>query len=240
MSISDFFSASYAEARDKFRDAARAAGAALDTHHNPAAAPDGLQLTTETARLGPRQAERLLILMSGTHGVEGFCGSGLQVGLLKSGLAADHPADTAVLLIHAINPSGFAWNRRGTEGNRDPNSNFLVENLTLPDHPAAATVARVQPIRGTNCCARRFVRGTGVPRGAPRPTPFSMPMEPRMARWPCRPRSAPGSSSIQTASSMAGGDRFGRIGRCAKFLGATWSGPVMSPSSIFTAVSAPM
>ena len=135
MSFSGFFSASYAEARDKFRDAARAAGAALDTHHNPAAAPDGLQLTTETARLGPRQAERLLILMSGTHGVEGFCGSGLQVGLLKSGLAADHPADTAVLLIHAINPSGFAWNRRVTEGNVDLNRNFVDHSRPYPANP---------------------------------------------------------------------------------------------------------
>src|SRR4029077_519331 len=135
MSISDFFSASYAEARDKFRDAARTAGAALDTHHNPAAAPDGLDLTTETARLGPRQADRLLIVMSGTHGVEGFCGSGLQVGLLKSGLAADHPADTAVLMIHAINPSGFAWNRRGTEGNVALNRNFVDHSRPYPANP---------------------------------------------------------------------------------------------------------
>jgi hypothetical protein len=135
MSISGFFSASYAEARDKFRDAARTAGAALDTHHNPAAAPDGLDLTTETARLGPRQAERLLILMSGTHGVEGFCGSGLQVGLLKSGVAAERPAATALLLIHAINPSGFAWIRRVAEGNVDLNRNFVDHAQPYPANP---------------------------------------------------------------------------------------------------------
>jgi uncharacterized protein DUF2817 len=132
MSSSGFFSANYAEARDKFRDAARAAGAVLDSHHNPTAAPDGLALTTETARLGPRQAERLLIVMSGTHGVEGFCGSGLQVGLLRSGLLAERPAATALLMIHAINPSGFAWIRRVTEGNVDLNRNFVDHERAYP------------------------------------------------------------------------------------------------------------
>ncbi len=135
MWISGCFSASYAEARDKFRDAARAAGAALDVHHNPATGPDGLVLTTETARLGPRQAQRLLIVMSGTHGVEGFCGSGLQVGLLESGAAAERPAATALLMIHAINPSGFAWIRRVTEGNVDLNRNFVDHGRPYPANP---------------------------------------------------------------------------------------------------------
>jgi hypothetical protein len=135
MWISECFSASYAEAREKFRDAARVAGAALDVHHNPAAAPEGLTLTTDTARLGPRKAQRLLIVMSGTHGVEGFCGSGLQIGLLKSGVAAERPAATAILMIHAINPSGFAWIRRVTEGNVDLNRNFVDHGRAYPANP---------------------------------------------------------------------------------------------------------
>jgi Protein of unknown function (DUF2817) len=135
MLISGWFSASYAEAREKFRDAARAAGGALDTRRNPAAGPDGLILTTETARLGPPQAQRLLIVMSGTHGVEGFCGSGLQVGLLRSGVAAERPAATALLMIHAINPSGFAWIRRVTEGNVDLNRNFVDHGKPYTANP---------------------------------------------------------------------------------------------------------
>ena len=132
MLISDCFSASYAEAREKFRDAARATGAVLEVYRNPATGPDGLALTTDTARLGPREAQRLLIVMSGTHGVEGFCGSGVQVALLKSGVAGQRPPDAALLMIHAINPSGFAWTRRVTEGNVDLNRNFVDHGRPYP------------------------------------------------------------------------------------------------------------
>jgi hypothetical protein len=135
MWITGCFSATYAEARGKFNDAARAAGAALGTHPNPAVAPDGLRLSTETARLGPPKAERLLIVMSGTHGVEGFSGSGQQVALLKSGVASELPSGTALLMIHAINPSGFATIRRVTEGNVDLNRNFVDHGRPYPASP---------------------------------------------------------------------------------------------------------
>ena len=123
--IFDYFSGNYAQARRAFREAAANVGAALHAYHNPATGPGGIELSTETARLGPQDAERLLVVMSGTHGVECFCGSGLQVGLLKSGLAAEMPRGTAILLIHAINPSGFAWVRRVNENNVDLNRNFV-------------------------------------------------------------------------------------------------------------------
>ena len=81
MRIKGCFSADYAEARGKFRDAASLSGAKLGTHRNPTVSSAGVELTTETAWLGPERPTRLLIVMSGTHGVEGFCGSGVQVGL---------------------------------------------------------------------------------------------------------------------------------------------------------------
>jgi predicted deacylase len=130
--VFDYFSGNYAQARQAFREAAAGAGAALETYHNPATGPGGIALSTETARLGPAAAERLLIVMSGTHGVECFCGSGLQVGLLKSGLAAEMPHGTAILLVHAINPSGFAWVRRVNEDNVDLNRNFIDRSKPPP------------------------------------------------------------------------------------------------------------
>jgi hypothetical protein len=62
---------------------------------------------------------------SGTHGVEGFCGSGIQVGWLEQRLHRELPVDTALLLAHAMNPYGFAWQRRVTEDNIDLNRNFI-------------------------------------------------------------------------------------------------------------------
>jgi predicted deacylase len=66
-----------------------------------------------------------LLVSSGTHGVEGFCGSGCQNALLESPLLQSLPADMAVVLVHAINPHGFAHLRRVNEDNVDCNRNFV-------------------------------------------------------------------------------------------------------------------
>jgi Protein of unknown function (DUF2817) len=146
MSIVESFSASYAEARAKFRAAAEAAGAEIAIFSNRAAMPvadvcaaSGLQpvsggepLSTDVAWIGSRDATRLVYAQSGTHGVEGFCGSGIQVGWLEQKLFRELPPDTALLLGHAMNPYGFAWQRRVTEGNVDLNRNFVDHGGRYP------------------------------------------------------------------------------------------------------------
>src|SRR5215471_719103 len=77
------FAQSYAEARDKFVAAARACGARWFRHVHPSArGAEGEELSMDFALLGKHDAPGLLLLISGTHGVEGFCGSGCQVALL--------------------------------------------------------------------------------------------------------------------------------------------------------------
>ena len=105
------FPASFAEGRSRFREAAAAAGAVLGRFDNPAKGPNGEALSTDTAWLGPKDARRLFFAQAGTHGAEGFCGSAIETGWLQSGIFTQLPADTAVLLVHAINPYGFAWVR---------------------------------------------------------------------------------------------------------------------------------
>lgn len=119
------FSADYPEAREKFLAAARAAGATLERLSNPNLGPDGGALSTDVAWIGPRDAEAVLVMISGTHGVEGFCGSGAQVDWLSRGEAQRLPGGVAALLVHAINPYGFAWLRRVTEENVDLNRNWV-------------------------------------------------------------------------------------------------------------------
>ncbi len=134
MNAETHFSPNFAAARARFRDAANSAGAVLATYANPAKGPDGGDLSTEIARLGPVDAAHLLIAMSGTHGAEGFCGSGIQSGWLETGQFKKLPANTAILLIHAINPYGFSWVRRVNEDNVDLNRNFL-DHAKAPDNP---------------------------------------------------------------------------------------------------------
>jgi hypothetical protein len=132
MTPSAYFSTDYAEARGKFLNAAKGAGARLAHYRNPNRGPNGEELFTDTAWVGPDKAERVLLLISATHGVEGFCGSGVQVGWLQSGLHKELPQGTAALLIHAINPHGFAWLRRVTEENVDLNRNFVDHTAPYP------------------------------------------------------------------------------------------------------------
>jgi len=137
MTVSDFFAATYAEAREKFRASARAAGATLMAYENPKArTPDGGSLTTDVACLGPADARRVYLTISGTHGAEGFCGSGCQVGFFAERLFEAAPADTKFVMIHAINPFGFAWIRRVTEDNVDLNRNFQDFSKALPENKA--------------------------------------------------------------------------------------------------------
>jgi len=132
------FSADYADARSRFRSAAEARGLAVAQYANPEPGPAGLDLTTDVVWLGPQDASRVMVLVCGTHGVEGYVGSAAQHMLLTSGLPL--PADTAVLLVHAINPHGFAFNRRTTEGNIDLNRNGVVFPDGLVDNPEYAAL----------------------------------------------------------------------------------------------------
>lgn len=144
----DAFSANYHEARAAFLEAARTAGARLQHHACPARGPGGEALHTDTAWLGDAAAPKVLMVLSGTHGVEGFCGSGFQVHWLRSGLHRQLPADTAVLFVHALNPYGFAWLRRVNEDNVDLNRNYLDWRQPPPDNPGYRAIAEaVLPAR---------------------------------------------------------------------------------------------
>ena len=135
MAAQDTFASDYDGARQRFLAAAADAGAEKTCLESPAAGPSGETLTTDLAWLGPRDAERVLVTISGTHGVEGFCGNGCQVAWLENGLAGALPDGTAQLHIHAINPHGFAWLRRVTEDNVDLNRNFVDHGKPYPENP---------------------------------------------------------------------------------------------------------
>jgi hypothetical protein len=132
MSASSYFAADYIEARRKFRDAATMAGARLRSIINGAVkGPAEEELSTDLAWLGPVAASHVLVTISGTHGAEGYCGSGVQTGTFAAA-PVELPPDTALLAIHAINPYGFARTRRVTEENIDLNRNFIDHGRALP------------------------------------------------------------------------------------------------------------
>ena len=88
----------------------------------------------DVAAFGYKDAEKVFVTMSGTHGGEGFLGSAMQTGWIMEGRWRDMPDDYAVVILHAVNPHGFAWLRRVTEGNIDLNRNFLNYTEPVPEN----------------------------------------------------------------------------------------------------------
>jgi len=137
------FAQTYAEARGKFIAAAEAAGLDVFGHAHPMLGRDGEALAMDVALEGRRDAHSLLLVSSGCHGVEGFCGSGVQVALLRDAAwrALLHESGVAVLYLHALNPYGFSWWRRVTHEGVDLNRNFHDFSQPLPANPAYDEIA---------------------------------------------------------------------------------------------------
>jgi hypothetical protein len=143
LSAAACFAQSYAEARQKFLQAAQRAGLTVSSHQHPRRGRDDELLATDVARMGPADAKSLLVLTSACHGAEGFCGSGVQVSLLGDAgfREAAQRSGVAVLFVHALNPYGFSWWRRTTHENVDLNRNFHDFGRPLPDSPQYDEIA---------------------------------------------------------------------------------------------------
>lgn len=131
------FSDSYAESRRKFLSATPNA----IPYPCGAKGPAGEDLYTDVAYFGSNTAKNLLVLVSGTHGAEGYCGSAGQNVFIASRLHEQLPDNTAVLIIHALNCYGFAWDRIVTAEGIDLNRNFIDFTLPLPDSSAYEELA---------------------------------------------------------------------------------------------------
>jgi hypothetical protein len=150
MSLHDGFSRSYAEARAKFRRAAKNAGVSLTPFAHPTErGVDDEELAMDVAWVGDPAAQRFVLVTSGMHGAEGFCGSGAQIHMLGDTALARECVDAgvALLLVHAVNPYGFSHMRRVNEDNVDLNRNFMDFTQPLPHNAAYAEVApRLLPL----------------------------------------------------------------------------------------------
>lgn len=177
-----YFPGSYQASRERLLAMARLwakkVPVIIDSRAVPAHGPSGETLALDWVQFGPkngsRQAARVLVLACGTHGLEGFCGAGVQHAVLEKCLSggwkngeyrpgensevvaetakangavpgragelalpavADWPDDFALVILHAVNPYGFAWLRRVNESNVDINRNSLTQFDRSKIHP---------------------------------------------------------------------------------------------------------
>lgn len=138
MNVVESFSASYAQARAQFLEAAATANLPVTSHLHPLAGRDGEALAMDVVLDGSPDADKLLIVTSACHGVEGYCGSGVQVFALHDAEWREkaRAQGVALLYVHALNPFGFSHVRRATHENVDLNRNFQDFSKPLPVNEA--------------------------------------------------------------------------------------------------------
>jgi murein tripeptide amidase MpaA len=105
----------------------------LTSHSLPGA--EDLSIDWISARATKRK-DKLLILTTGEHGIEGYVGSAMMQLFVEEYLSRLNPAETGLLLVHAINPWGMKHHRRVNASNVDLNRNFVKEIASLaPSNP---------------------------------------------------------------------------------------------------------
>lgn len=138
MEYEKYFSKNYYQARQKFRKLSLKNNLKLESKKIID------DLTIDFAFLETQKKEKLLILVSGTHGVEGFTGSAVQLLFLKK-IFPKIKEHTSIALVHSLNPYGMRHLRRYNHNNVDLNRNYInnFENIDLDKR----TISDIEKLR---------------------------------------------------------------------------------------------
>lgn len=93
----------------------------------------GVVLTTDVAYFGPADADAIVVIASGTHGVEAYAGTACQFRFMERYRDDFASNGMAWLLVHAVNPWGYFHDCRVTRENVDLNRNFVDFPLAARD-----------------------------------------------------------------------------------------------------------
>ena len=124
--IATAFPEDYLTSRARFRFAAARLGWSCSAHTIDGTGPAGEDLTLDAAISRGAGAERVLVVSSGLHGVEGPFGAAVQLAAMERWADRDGPpSGLRYVFLHALNPHAYAHGRRVDADNVDPNRNFL-------------------------------------------------------------------------------------------------------------------
>jgi hypothetical protein len=108
------FAKDYRDARKAFIAACEhAQGDSIARVHPTVRGPDGKPLFIDSVAFGSREAAKALLVIAGVDGEAGLSGSRILTALLDS-RTMPLPG-TRLVLVHALNPFGFAWQRQTNE-----------------------------------------------------------------------------------------------------------------------------
>lgn len=135
-------SQTYRDARAAFLDAAATARARISSTPHPLTGLHGEPLFVDVAEVGSADNDDVVLVVSGTHGVEGYLGSALQRHHLET-VDPDRVGGPTLVFVHALNPYGFSWVRRVNEDNVDLNRNFGDWSAPPPSNDGYSELADV-------------------------------------------------------------------------------------------------
>lgn len=137
------FNSKYSKARQNFLAAASAQATLSKSWQHPLRGIAGEKLYLDLVWFGDLAAKKVLLLISGTHGIEGYCGSGIQVGSMRTGWHLQADSNVAIAMIHGLNPHGMSHLRRVNEDGVDLNRNFIDFRQPLPKNTFYDDLAEV-------------------------------------------------------------------------------------------------
>jgi Protein of unknown function (DUF2817) len=136
------FPSSYQESRQRFRDDLAAIRRFWPSAHLNHTVIDGsadgtIDWILANAR---KHREKLLVITTGLHGIEGYIGSEVMQLCIEEFLPRIDPDTIGILLIHSLNPWGMSHWKRVNPKNVDLNRNFISVEfqspvLNNPDYP---------------------------------------------------------------------------------------------------------
>ncbi len=132
--MNEYFPSSYTQSREWFLQevkSLRTRWPILQPGSHPLA--DHPNLSIDWLWAVPTKKERLFILSTGEHGIEGFVGTAMLKIFLTEFAACLDPETTGLLLIHVYNPWGMQHRRKVNENCVDLNRNFVYDQSFSPD-----------------------------------------------------------------------------------------------------------
>jgi hypothetical protein len=118
--------ATYESSRERFRASfASFSGLGFDPVLTGIPLADDPDLTIDIIRAdATREKQKLFILTTGLHGIEGYVGAGILKHFIEEYLPRFNPETTGVILVHPINPYGMKYRTRVNKNSVDLNRNF--------------------------------------------------------------------------------------------------------------------
>ncbi|AZB41997.1 DUF2817 domain-containing protein [Bacillus sp. FJAT-42376] len=127
------FPNSYEQSRDRFRTYEKGLSERWKTVSKESfSVSDRDELSIDLLKAeASKSKDTLIVLSSGTHGIEGYTGSAMQDVFMNEFIQKLNPDKTGVYMIHSINPWGMKNFRRYNENNVDLNRNFIPDWSTF-------------------------------------------------------------------------------------------------------------